>query len=102
MSYFVEVLKKETAEVLHIGEFESREEAIACARRAIDGFLLRVYEIGMTSGKLFERYTASGEYPCIFRDGDATLNVPGFSHLQYAMARCDEICGKKDPADEPA
>jgi hypothetical protein len=94
MTFFVEVIKKEAEDVLHIGEFESREEAVACAKRVIDTFLLREYEIGMKSDKLFSYYTHKGEYPCIFRDGDSTLNVPGFSHLQYAMTRCDDICGK--------
>ena len=97
MTFFVEVLKKEPAEVLHIGEFESLDEAIACAKRAIDMFLLREHQVGMTSDKLFTFYTTKGEYPCIFRDGDTTLNVPGFNHLQYSMARCGEICGKKEP-----
>ena len=96
MTFFVEIVKKESADVINIGEFESKDEAIACAKRAIDSFLLREYHAGMTSGKLFTHYTNKGEYPCIFRDGDATLNVPGFNHLQYAMARCDEVCGKKD------
>lgn len=101
MTFFVEVLKKEPAEVLHIGEFEALDEAIACAKRAIDTFLLREHQVGMTSDKLFTFYTTKGEYPCIFRDGDATLNVPGFNHLQYSMARCEEICGKKEP-ERPA
>lgn len=96
MTFYVEVIKKVTAEVLHIGEFESREQAFACAKRAIDTFLLREYQIGMASETLFTYYTNNGEYPCIFRDGDSTLNVPGFSHLQYAMARCEDICGRKD------
>lgn len=94
MTFYVEVVRKDETDVLHIGEFESREEAIACARRVIDAFLLREYEIGMRGEKLFTYYTNKGEYPCIFRDGDSTLNVPGFSHLQYAMARCEDICGK--------
>jgi hypothetical protein len=94
MSFFVEILKKETAEVLQIGEFENKEEAVACAKRAIDFFLIRQYEVGLSSGKLFETYTNKGEFPCIFRDGDSTINVGGFNHLQYAFNRCGEICGK--------
>jgi tRNA(Arg) A34 adenosine deaminase TadA len=101
MTFFVEVVKKESAEVLHIGEFESLDEAVACAKRAIDTFLLREHQVGMTSDRLFTSYAERGEYPCIFRDGDTTLNVPGFNHLQYSMDRCQEICGKKDPWDHP-
>jgi hypothetical protein len=94
MTFFVEVIKKESAEVLHIGEFDSLGEAVACAKRAIDAFLLREHVVGMTGDKLFAFYATNGEYPCIFKDGDTTLNVPGFNHLQYSLARCEEICGK--------
>jgi hypothetical protein len=100
MSFVVEVLKKETEEVIHIGEFEAKYLAVACAKRAIDAFLLREYMIGMTPDELFRRYTNHGEYPCIFRDGDNTLNVP-FSHLQYAMDRCDHVCGRAAETVKP-
>ena len=92
MSFVVEVLKKESEEVVHLGEFEAQYLAIACAKRAIDAFLLRAYQDGMTPDQLFKRYTTHGEYPCIFRNGDNTLNVP-FSHLQYALNRCEDVCG---------
>lgn len=98
MTFIVEVLKKDTEEVFHVGEFEAHYQAIACAKRAIDTFLLREYVVGMTSDQLFKRYTTHGEYPCIFRDGDSTLNVP-FSHLQYAMDRCDDVCGNADAVE---
>ena len=98
MSFVVEVLKKSTEEVLHVGEFDAQHEAVACAKRAIDAFLLREYQTGMTPDSLFKHYTSQGEYPCIFRDGDNTLNVP-FSHLQYAMDRCNHVCGTAAEAD---
>ena len=94
MTFFVEVVKKTAGEVINVGEFEAKEEAVACAKRTIDSFLLREYQTGMSGEALFTRYANAGEYPCIFRDGDSTLNVPGFNHLQYAMDRCGEICGK--------
>lgn len=99
MSFVVEVLKKNTDEVVHVGEFEAQHLAVACAKRAIDSFLLREYTTGMTPDDLFKRYTSQGEYPCIFRDGDNTLNVP-FSHLRYAMARCGDICGNAEESVE--
>jgi hypothetical protein len=92
MSFVVEVLKKESDEVVHLGEFEAQYLAVACAKRAIDAFLLREYQAGMTPEQLFKHYASRGEYPCIFRNGANTLNVP-FSHLRYAMARCDDMCG---------
>lgn len=98
MTFVVEVLKKDAAEVVHVGEFEAKHLAVACAKRAIDAFLLREYQDGMTADQLFKHYTTRGEYPCIFRDGDATLNVP-FSHLKYAMDRCDDVCGNADAVD---
>src|SRR5688572_25118262 len=98
MTFIVEVLKKDTQEVLHVGEFETPYLAVACAKRTIDAFLLREYRAGMTADQLFTHYTTRGEYPCIFRDGDNTLNVP-FSHLQYAMGRCDHVCGIADEAE---
>jgi hypothetical protein len=101
MTFVVEVLKKETEEVLHVGEFPVQYQAIACAKRAIDAFLLREYVTGMTPDRLFEVYTTRGEYPCIFRDGDSTLNVP-FSHLKYAMDRCGHVCGLEISQEMPA
>ena len=98
MSFMVEVLKKKTEEVIHVGEFDAKHLAVACAKRAIDAFLLREYQVGMTPDALFKRYASEGEYPCIFRDGDSTLNVP-FSHFKYAMARCDHVCGNENVMD---
>ena len=95
MGFVVEVLKKEAEEVVHLGEFEAQYLAVACAKRAIDAFLLREYQDGMTPDQLFKHYMTRGEYPCIFRDGANTLNVP-FSHLKYAMGRCDEVCGNAE------
>ena len=97
MSFVVEVLKKDAEEVVHLGEFEAQYLAVACAKRAIDAFLLREYQDGMTPDQLFRHYTTRGEYPCIFRDGTNTLNVP-FSHLGYALARCEEVCGNPEEA----
>jgi hypothetical protein len=96
MSFVVEVIKKE--EVLRIGEFDAQYKAVACAKRSIDAFLLKEYRTGMTADQLFERYTAASQYPCIFRNGESTLNVP-FSHFKYAMARCDHVCGNAQQVD---
>jgi hypothetical protein len=42
--------------------------------------------------KLFSRYRKFGEVPFIFGDANHTVSVRGFNHMQYAEARCDEIC----------
>ncbi len=83
--------------VRRIGEFETREEAIACARRTIDAFLLQQYRPDMLPRDLFARYQMAGEHPSIFQDDNATMNVSGFNPLQYAKQRCQEYCGKTDP-----
>jgi hypothetical protein len=94
MMFLVEVVRKVSDEVAHAGEFETKDEAIACAKRTVDAFLLREYRDGMASGQLFDSYKDRGEHPCVFKDGDATVNVPGFNHLQYALNRSVELCGK--------
>jgi len=90
----VEIIRKALEEVAHAGEFESKDEAVACAKRTVDAFLLREYLDGMGSTQLFDHYKDKGDHPCIFKDGDATVNVPGFNHLQYALNRSLELCGK--------
>ncbi len=82
--------------VRRIGTFDTREEAIACAKRTIDSFLLQQYRPDMLPRNLLSRYQMAGEHPTIFQDDDATMNVSGFNPLQYAQQRCLEFCGKPD------
>ncbi len=101
MSYIVESLSKHNqpnAEVRHIGNFKTLPIAIAASKRIVDQFLQREYSPGTTAKVLFAVYQNLGEFPYIFRDDDKTINVHGFSHFQYALERCHEICeGKKNP-----
>jgi len=90
----VEIIRKVSEEVAHAGDFETQHEAVACCKRTVDAFLLREYRDGMGSGQLFDRYKQAGDHPCIFKDGDSTVNVAGFNHMQYAMNRSVELCGK--------
>ena len=83
--------------VRRIGTFKTREEAIACAKRTIDSFLLQQYRPDMFPRDLYARYQLAGEHPTIFQDDEATMNVAGFSSLQYATQRCQDYCGKTDP-----
>lgn len=82
--------------VRRVGEFDTREEAIACAKRVIDAFLIAQYQWGMYPNELLARYLGAGDQPAIFQDDDATMNVSGFNPLQYARQRCQDYCGKKD------
>lgn len=98
MTFFVEGLSGHldpSSQVRRIGEYPTVAEAIAVAKKAVDTFLLREFKAGMDAKALFALYQTRGEYPFIFRDDDKTFNVPGFSHVQYAMVRATEICGKK-------
>lgn len=48
----------------------------------------------MEPRQLLARYEAAGETFTIFQDDDATMNVSGFSPVQYVRQRCQE--GKKN------
>ena len=96
MSYVVEGVNKNLEpdrQVRRIGEYETVEAAIAASKLTIDEFLSREIVPGMDAKTLFTRYQDKGEYPFIFRNEDRTINVRGFSHAQYAMARSTELCG---------
>jgi hypothetical protein len=96
MSFFVEGVSKHLEpqiQVRRIGEYQTVAEAIAVAQRLIDDYLKGQFTPGMEGKALFALYQAQGEYPFIFRDGDTTINVPGFNHAHYAMTRAAELCG---------
>ena len=90
MTYYVEALghAPETAEVRHIGQYDTLALAIDAAQRTIDEFLRHALEADVSPSKLFLTYQARGEHPVIFVDSDKTLNVPDFNHFEYAFARC--------------
>ncbi len=78
--------------VRRLGEYETLEDAVAAAKSAIDEFLKRSHQSGMSAGQLFFYYQNFGETPFIFRDDAGTVNVAGFNHFEYAMSRSAEIC----------
>ena len=100
MAYLVEGLSghgdAENSKVRRIGEYDALPDAMASAKRIIDGFLRREYRPGMNPDMLIARYKEMGEHPYIFRDDDKTYNVPGFNHLQYTTARSADICSGKN------
>ena len=98
MTFFVEVLSKHfepQTQVKRIGEYKTREEAIAAAQGIIEDFLRRQFKPGMTAEALFALYHGHGEYPFIFRDDANTFNVPGFGHANHAMTYAAKLCGGK-------
>lgn len=99
MTYYVEGLsghQQPDSKVRRIGSYNALPDAIASARRIVDGFLRREFKPGMEPGTLLSHYQELGEHPYIFRDDDKTFNVPGFNHISYATTRSNDICsGKK-------
>jgi hypothetical protein len=99
MTYFVEGVSKHhepEPEVRRVGEYETVTEAMAVAKKAIAQFLRKEFKHGMNAKKLFALYEERGEHMFIFQDEAGTFNVPGFDHLDCAMALATEICsGRK-------
>jgi hypothetical protein len=97
MTFYVEAFSKsDSAEkaLRHIGDYETLGEAIAAAKRTIDGALLSEYTGGMAGADLYTKFQSYGEMPCIFRSEDKTLSGLGFNALVYAKDRSAELCGK--------
>jgi hypothetical protein len=96
MTFYVEALsiaREAESQVRRIGHYQSLRDALVAAERAISEFLLCEFQPGMLPSTLFSLYQSHGEVPYIFRDdGEVTMNLPGFNHFRYALARCAEIC----------
>jgi hypothetical protein len=75
-----------------VGTFEHIEHAIAAARYSIDRSLSDLFVPGISREALYTEFERFGEIPCIFRTGNERFNGIAFNPLQYAMARCGELC----------
>jgi hypothetical protein len=71
-----------------LGEFDSRDEALAACKKNVDDFLSSQIKPGMTAEKLFQHYSSFGEDP-FFIDDDPNNK---FSAWDYARERCGIIC----------
>ena len=103
MTFFVDAITKlpnKRLKARRIGEYLTREEAVAAAKQMIDDFLYREYRQsaghGVTAERLLARYEGIAEVPYIWRKRQVSTNMPGFDHKEYAARRCADIC-----ADEP-
>jgi hypothetical protein len=67
-----------------LGEFDTREEALAAAKKIIEEFLDPAYEPWMTAQEMYEGYVMFGEDPFIVPDDPADH----FSAWDYAKERC--------------
>lgn len=72
------------------GRFTTAEEALAAARRIVDGWLARLHEPGMPADELYRLWAGLGEDPFVRPWEPATQ----FSAREYAKERCAEICGE--------
>lgn len=72
------------------GEFDSYQEALACAKLIVDECLQTSIEPGKTPDVIYGEYTGFGEDPFII--GDGIENYPRFSAREYARLRCNELC----------
>ena len=107
MNYFVHGVTK-TGGRLHaraLGEYWNFDEAVTVAKQKIDDFLYREYQRsvwhGVTPQKLLTLYKQAGEAILVVPKVHSATIVPHFDHLEYAAAKCAEICGNpKAPPTE--
>ena len=71
------------------GEFDSYQEALACAKLIVDECLQTSIEPGKTPDVIYGEYTGFGEDPFII--GDGIEEHPRFSAWEYARVRCNEM-----------
>ncbi len=100
MSYFVFTEENEhymdaSARRLY-GEYETRAEAVAAARRIVDSDLAAMRRPGMTAEHLFLNYKFYGTDAYVVPDDEQER----FSAWAYAGQRCREMCGKAKDEEE--
>ena len=80
------------------GVARNYHEAVAAAESHIDDFLYREYRRavwhGVTPEKLLALYKSTGEAILVVPKIHVNTQGPRFDHLQYAGAKCREICAK--------
>ena len=76
------------SERYNAGSFATAEEAIECAKRIVDSFLVHSYQTGITKEKLFQQYKNFGDDPFI----SPAEPSRDFSAWDYARDRCRQIC----------
>jgi hypothetical protein len=74
------------------GEFDSADEALACAQGIIDAFLEKEYQPGISAKDLQRRFQTFGEVPC-FRNEEGLA----FEPYDYLARRIKELTGEEPP-----
>ena len=78
-----------------LGVFETRDDALAAAKRIVDDFLSSSLRPGMTAEELYTIYVGFGEDPFIV-PVTSTDERWTFSAWRYAKDRCAEIVSSRD------
>ena len=81
------------------GEYSSYAEALAVCEQIVDGFLRHECVPGMPASALYFRYMIFGKEPFIVEDSESPDTLPGFSALDYAKVRCEELCSRPGESD---
>jgi hypothetical protein len=76
------------------GEYSSHAEALAVCREIVDSSLRYECAPGMPASALYVRYMIFGKDPFIVGDSESPDTSPGFSALDYAKARCEDLCSR--------
>lgn len=82
-----------------LGVFETRDEALAAAKRIVDDFLSSSLRPGMTAEELYTIYVGFGEDPFIV-PVTSTDEGLDFSAWSYARDRCAHIAPSRDREPE--
>jgi hypothetical protein len=77
--------------LLH-GDFDSADEALACAQGVIDQFLKEQYRPGKSAKDLNTLFLCYGEVPCIHSNEGLA-----FEPYQYLARRIKELTGEEPP-----
>jgi hypothetical protein len=76
------------------GEYSTYGEALAVCSEIVDSSLRHECVPGMPASALYFRYMMFGKEPFIVEELESPDTLPGFSALDYARARCEELCAR--------
>ena len=80
------------------GEYSTYGEALAACSEIVDSLLRHECVPGMPASTLYFRYMIFGKEPFIVEELESPDTLPGFSALDYARVRCEELCAR--PGEE--
>ena len=81
------------------GEHSTYGEALAVCSEIVDSSLRHECVPGMPASTLYFRYMILGKEPFVVEDSESPDTSPGFSALDYAKTRCEELCSRPGESD---